>query len=126
MQHIKASLLNALELLSKPGVWKQGSQQVVSEKGRHCLATSLGCCDLSLVYVAAAIGIELTPRARMGYGLVGKIWDWNDAPGRTLKEVLDVLRLAILKFEDATKTGEFIHVQEATWESGSWLTTIPE
>jgi len=70
-----------IDLLSKPDVWVQGCP----EFGHHCLITALS------VTFGSGNKISQCPelyKKKEGFSLV----NWNDEPGRTLDDVLDLLR----------------------------------
>lgn len=94
-----------LEYLSRPGVWAQGVDGVLrSRPGMYrceCLDTAMTTLFteydiryVDLIQAQAAIAARITGHSVDRLFIKSTIWEWNDAPGRTLDEVLDLIRRA--------------------------------
>jgi hypothetical protein len=107
-QQAASTLRHARQWLAQPRVWRKGGGDEFSttELGCQCLVTAtkftcnrlgydlLTVGDLAMEAVALAIGISLEE----DYGL--ETGRWNDAPERTLQDVLEAMDRAITALED--------------------------
>ena len=84
----------ARERLSEPGVWVQGTEGIGDD--HDCLYTALMTVRPSRSRSASHKAVELLKRHGDALWCVPT---WNDAPGRTLDEVLAVLDRAIAQVE---------------------------
>lgn len=76
-------LRKAREMLSVEGVWGKGDD--VRQRGKHCLVTAIAL--VSKNYKGNYISTQFVTKIIMRNGLAR----WNDAPSRTLSEVLSAL-----------------------------------
>jgi hypothetical protein len=110
---VSENLEEAADRIEKSGWW-DGSPYV-SMESKFCIATSITCRPGSKgeeqLAIARVLGFDtnLTPNH-----IVRAIIDWNDTPGRTQQEVLDVMRaaakLARNDEEDSSSSGREISI----------------
>jgi len=108
-------LKNVRELLATPGQWTQDPEQL-GEPDKYCLFTATGVgyiqASNATSYVSKTAGMQLADAtifhmvskrgAKQYDDLVDTIANWNDAPGRTLDEVLSVVDEAIHELQQTT------------------------
>lgn len=94
---VAADLLAAAELLERDG-WCQGHFR--NERGQHCIRGAL-------IYVTGS-GVRLTDADEALYAFAGGYRGarWNDMPGRTQSEVVELLRSAACGAGDQEQPNE--------------------
>lgn len=93
------------------GGWMQNGYSSPHDE-RVCAALAISRPE-GFPYLQRAVGLPVT-QSHQG------IWDWNDAPERTLTDVLDAFDHSIkLALEDEALNAEFDHAPSLTYEDTS-------
>lgn len=88
---------NAADRIEEHGWW-DGNPYDISGGPRYCVATSMPYTNDGETHLAVVEAIfkvtGISVESRDDLGPMSAIIDWNDAPGRTQREVLDMMRAA--------------------------------